>query len=139
MVEVEMTRKQLKQWWRRIRVGIANDLRNELVRACPVDTGRLKGSIKYRVKGNVVEIYMVGYALYVEFGTPPHIIRPKNKKALRWNPDRGRKAPATNDIFAKEVHHPGTMPQPFIRNTLRTKLKGIIQRNMKMAMNEASA
>lgn len=41
------------------------------------------------------------HALFVHWGTKPHIIRPRNKKSLRW--------PAgDNFAFAKEVHHPGT-------------------------------
>lgn len=62
--------------------------------------------------------------------TPPHIIRPKNKKALRF--EVGRKArlegngKGKNIVFAKEVKHPGTRPNPFIRNTIQNKIKGII-------------
>lgn len=102
--------------------GIANDLVYELSRAAPVDKGTLRQSIKAVPKGNTIHISMVDYAFYVEFGTPPHIIRPKNKKALHWK--SGGK-----DIFAKIVRHPGTRPQPFIRNTLRTKFGQIIKQN----------
>ena len=40
------------------------------------------------------------YAQFVLFGTRPHVIRPKTKKALRW-------AGANGFIFAKIVNHPG--------------------------------
>jgi hypothetical protein len=40
------------------------------------------------------------YAGFVILGTRPHVIKPKNKKALRW-PAGGRFA------FAKSVNHPG--------------------------------
>lgn len=51
-----------------------------------VDTGRLKGSIN--VRQVAVMQYTVGtnvvYAVHVEFGTRPHIIRPVNKKVLHF-------------------------------------------------------
>lgn len=41
------------------------------------------------------------HALFVNLGTRPHKIRPKNKKALRWVGGGGR------FVFAGEVNHPG--------------------------------
>ncbi len=100
---------------------IARRMQNELVLTAPVDTGRLKNSIKVKVTGNGIVIWMVDYGLYVEFGTPPHLIKPKNKKALKFK--KGKKGKA---IFAKEVKHPGTRPNPFIRNAIQNKLQNII-------------
>ena len=40
------------------------------------------------------------HALFINAGTKPHIIRPKDKKALRW-------VVGNRFIFAKEVKHPG--------------------------------
>jgi hypothetical protein len=40
------------------------------------------------------------HAKYVLHGTPPHDIRPKNKKALRW-------VVGNRFVFAKFVKHPG--------------------------------
>ncbi len=40
------------------------------------------------------------HALFVNVGTRPHVIRPKDKKALRW-------VVGNRFVFAKEVHHPG--------------------------------
>lgn len=40
------------------------------------------------------------FAKYVQWGTRPHDIRPKNKKALRW-------PVAVGFRYAKVVHHPG--------------------------------
>ena len=102
--------------------GIANDLADALVRAAPVDKGGLRKSINAVVQGKGIFISMVDYALHVEFGTAPHIITPKNKQALHWK--SGGK-----DVFARLVHHPGTRPQPFIRNTFRTKFGSIIRQN----------
>lgn len=61
----------------------------------------------------------VGYARAVEFGTRPHIIRPRNRKVLAWGGDRRLSgnlrsgAKATN--FATIVHHPGTRAKPYLR------------------------
>ena len=59
--------------------AIARRLHNELVLTAPVDTGRLRNSIKVvpLETGKGLAIFMVGYALYVEFGSPPHVIKPK--------------------------------------------------------------
>ena len=67
-----------------------------------------------------------GYAAFVEFGTRPHEITPKARKALRWAAtDEGRRLTGTprkaaqrgglgGVVFAKRVHHPGTRPEPFM-------------------------
>jgi hypothetical protein len=61
----------------------------------------------------------VGYARTVEFGSRPHIIRPRNRRVLAWGGDRRLSgslrsgARATN--FATVVNHPGTKPKPFLR------------------------
>ena len=47
----------------------------------------------------------VKYAIIVEKGSRPHIIRPKNKKALYWE---GAKRPV------KLVNHPGSKAKPFL-------------------------
>jgi len=49
--------------------GIANDLVNELVLVAPVDTGRLRNSIKAEIKNGEIIISLVDYGKYVEFGT----------------------------------------------------------------------
>lgn len=102
--------------------GIANDLRNALLDSVPVDTGRLKGSIKVQIKDDEIVIEMNDYGLYVEYGTPPHIIRPKNKNSLKWK--SGDKT-----YFAKVVQHPGTRPNPFIRTTFKQDLVEIVENN----------
>ncbi|WP_183128079.1 MULTISPECIES: hypothetical protein [Clostridium] len=51
----------------------------------------------------------VEYGGILEDGSPPHVIRPKNKKALYW---KGAKHPV------KLVHHPGTKGYPIIKPTM---------------------
>jgi len=100
--------------------SIARRLWNELTIVCPVDTSRLVNSIKVKSTKEGLIIWMVDYGKHVEFGTPPHIIEPKDKQALRFKGGKGK------FVFAKKVRHPGSRPNPFIRNTIQNKLKQII-------------
>ena len=49
------------------------------------------------------------HAVFVHWGTRPHVIKPKNRKALRWVPKGG-----TGYVFAKEVRHPGNKGDPWL-------------------------
>lgn len=109
---------------------IALEIENELKLEAPVnkntearDRSNLRRSIIVNVTKKGIQINMDEYGKYVEFGTPPHVITPKNGKALAFMVG-GKK------IIVKKVNHPGTRPNNFIRRTLRAKLPGIIQRNM---------
>lgn len=109
--------------------NIARRMRNELVLVCPVDTGILRNSIKVKSTDEGIVIWMANYGKFVEFGTPPHIIKPTEKEALKFEVGRVErlgKGGKKKIVFAKEVKHPGTRPQPFIRNTIQNKLKNII-------------
>lgn len=61
-----------------------------------------------------------GAAVFLEHGTRPHIIRPRNKSVLSWTEGKrlsGRNrtgAGAGQRIFARVVRHPGTKAQPFL-------------------------
>ncbi len=135
--EIRMTRREFFKRLPRLFFGIGNDLTTALIKNVPVDTGNLKNKIGFRIIGKrILEIFMPGYALYVEFGTPPHIIRPKTKKALAFEVGRKQRLEAgipsskSNRVVVKEVKHPGTMPQPFIRNTFKAELPNIIKNNL---------
>ncbi len=51
----------------------------------------------------------VDYALYPEFGTPPHVIRSKGDYPLRDQ---------HGNVFGKEVQHPGTPATPYLRPSI---------------------
>jgi hypothetical protein len=76
-----------------------------------------------------VRIVAGGAAVFLERGTRPHVIRPKNKKVLRWGAtpaDRrlsGRLRKGGNAIFAREVHHPGTRARPFMAPAVKVALQ----------------
>ena len=77
----------------------------------PVKTGRLLGSIREQIRGLEASIGpTVPYAVYVEYGTSPHEIRPVFASVLRFEVEG-------KIVFTPIVHHPGTRPQPFVRET----------------------
>lgn len=77
----------------------------------PKRTGRLAESLRSEVQGKVLRVGSldVNYATYVEMGTAPHVILPRNKKALYW--------PGADHPVAR-VNHPGTQPSPYLRPAL---------------------
>lgn len=76
--------------------------------------GALWRNIAHEVEGNTLRVGTnIKYAKWLELGTQPYTIRPKNKKMLAWK-DR-----ETGEwIRAKEVHHPGIAARPFLRPAL---------------------
>ena len=78
----------------------------------PVKTGFLRESITRRTtpKGFLVYATMP-YAKFVDQGTAPHAIFPRDASVLRWF------GPLGNPIFAKNVFHPGTKGQHFVQRT----------------------
>ena len=97
---------------------------------CPVDTGRLRASIRVERRslfglrlrwtvGSDVE-----YASMVNDGTKPHKIKPKRAHTLRRS-QRGVVKPALRFVvngrvvYAREVQHPGTKAKPFLDRALR--------------------
>ncbi len=74
-----------------------------------VDTGNLKNSIGVDIDEDGMGFEAGPTARYgdtVEYGSDPHVIKAKSKKALHW-PD------AEHPV--KSVNHPGTAPQPYMR------------------------
>lgn len=69
----------------------------------------------------------VKYGGVLEEGSPPHIIRPKKKKALYWS---GASHPV------KEVNHPGTKGYPVIEDTLRANKDNLAKDIMDWWSNE---
>ncbi len=90
--------------------GAARDIAQRIREKAPVKTGFLRRSVTIRYGTGYVEVGPTAeYAPFVEYGTSPHIIRPKFKKALRF--EKGGKV-----IFAKLVHHPGFPGRFFVRS-----------------------
>src|SRR5690606_14664311 len=63
----------------------AFDIEGKAKAAAPVDEGHLKNSIQASVDGLSAEVTAnADYAAYVEYGTAPHVIRPRNAKVLAF-------------------------------------------------------
>lgn len=134
----------------------------------PRRTGNLGRTIRLgQVTATVAEIRAggtqeVGYAAAVEYGSRPHVIRPKNKKALFFPSQKatserfgsGAKLQFTKAgrltagsisrfgnaafVHAKEVNHPGTRAQPFLFPGMEKALRivgldGLVERWNKAA------
>jgi hypothetical protein len=74
-------------------------------------TGRLRDSLRAECHDKVLRVGSLdcNYATDVEMGTAPHVILPRNKKALHW--------PGADHPVAR-VNHPGTAPMPYLRPSL---------------------
>jgi len=74
-------------------------------------TGALNSSIFKQRNGDswIIghDLQRAPHAKFVIFGTRPHLIKPKNKKSLRW-------ASGGAFHFAKVVHHPGNRPDKWL-------------------------
>lgn len=80
-------------------------------RTAPSNTAELRKSIRSSVNGMSGSVEVgISYAVAVHEGTRPHIIVPKNKKALANK--------RTGQMFGKRVNHPGTKAQPFLREAV---------------------
>ncbi|MCX4750902.1 HK97 gp10 family phage protein [Kitasatospora sp. NBC_01287] len=91
------------------------DIVSDAKRYCPERTGALQESIEHHLEDGDLIVSATGgddgrtYAAYVELGTRPHVILPRDRRALFW--------PGAGHPVGK-VDHPGTRPQPFLRPAL---------------------
>lgn len=82
-------------------------------------TGTTQRSIHVSaVTATSVSTQAAAAARWLEFGTKPHIIRPKVAKVLAWGGPRRLtgtlREGASATHFAMVVHHPGSKPYPFM-------------------------
>ena len=122
------------------RVGVHDLMVNELREAAPLgETGETRRGIEAMPTGPTsATIRSTGKGgEYVEKGTQPHVIRPRNAKALRFLAGGGRiSQPGPNQRiatraggvqFAMVVNHPGTPPRPWF-GPLVEKLGDFLER-----------
>jgi hypothetical protein len=93
--------------------------------------GNLLASVFNRAIPNGREVGHDGqrapHAEFVLFGTRPHIIRPKDKKALRWVSGNGF-------VFARVVNHPGYLGDNYLETAATDAIKampGIVDQAIK--------
>ncbi len=95
-------------------------------RAFTPRTGNLQRSITWYMstENSARIIAQADYAKYVEFGTKPHAILPKRRRALKIPKPEGY-------IFRKKVIHPGSKPYPFFFANLQDRAKKVAVEFMK--------
>jgi len=121
----------------RVMIESANFLLTEMEVRAPVRSGELRRSLGVRVEADRVIVGPdVPYASYVEFGTKPHEIRPKNPNGVLVFSVNGQK------VFAKVVHHPGTKANPFVQDSfdawVATLGPAVAEANVKVITDAAS-
>ncbi len=112
-------------------LGVA--LHAEAVKRAPINTGNLRVKTLPPVwegRDRLVIYTGAGYWRMVHFGTKPHVIRPRQAKALRFEIDG-------NVIFAKSVTHKGTKPRPYFSEAIRVLDAGKIKSIINQALEEA--
>lgn len=84
-----------------------------IIRESPIDYGRLAGSFSIEQIDDLSwRIYTdVEYAEAVQTGTQPHVIEPKNGRALAFSMNG-------QTVIVKRVNHPGTKANPYITRAL---------------------
>jgi hypothetical protein len=88
----------------------AHDIASDAQILAPVDTGNLRGSIGTDLDDDGLGATVgptASYGAIVEWGSAPHIIRPKNGGFLRF-------VIGGRVVFTRQVMHPGTAPQPYL-------------------------
>jgi len=123
MIEVEVSARGLK--FEEAAEKLGGPLRQKLVEkladlawanafyGAPWRTGRLAQSIVKEVGEAEAWIKtLASYAVYVEKGTAPHLIRPVRASALRFETAEG------DIVFTQLVRHPGTRPNPFMQRAV---------------------
>jgi hypothetical protein len=84
----------------------------------PWRTGFLTQSFRGELTTGMLRWFpTASYAVFVERGTRPHVIEPKDKKALFWP---GAEHPV------KRVNHPGTKANPFMERIVEAATPDII-------------
>jgi hypothetical protein len=126
---LEELRKRMNQAPEQLRIALNDGLREightivpskgtgPLADETPVKTGKLRRSTFFRIEGGIYDQALSVmqpaktadgefYGHFVRGGTRPHIIRARYAKALHF-------FMGDTEVFAKEVHHPGTQPNPY--------------------------
>jgi len=114
-------------------------LTGELKKTAP---GGIKETVTSLIMGNVVRVWPTHPAAgYVERGTRAHIIRPREKQALRFAVIApGGIMAGGMYIFAKVVHHPGFPGRFFIREAAekaKPRIVALVRELWERAMRSA--
>jgi hypothetical protein len=87
-------------------------IQQEMANQAPVRTGNLRASISSDIsEDQSITGTHTGYGLFADQPTAPHTIYPNVAKMLRFNI-------GGQDIFARQVEHPGTKGSFFVLSTV---------------------
>ena len=122
----EKSRDNVQKAIKKSAFNIESQAKKNLASNKSVVTGHLRRSITTKMGDLEATIHTsnVKYAIIVEKGSKPHIIRPKNKKALYW---KGAKRPV------KLVNHPGSKAKPYLEPAFESEKDKFIE-NLKEAI-----
>ena len=111
--------KKVKDVVKTSTLNVESNAKNNVTKNGSVDTGLLRNSINSKINSlEGIVSTNTKYARYVEEGTKPHIIRPKNKQYLYW---KGASHPV------KQVNHPGSKPKPYMKPALEKEKPNFIK------------
>ena len=116
----EKSRDNVQKAIKKSAFNIESQAKKNLASNKSVITGHLRRSIATKMGDLEATIHTsnVKYAVIVEKGSKPHIIRPKNKKALYW---KGAKRPV------KLVNHPGSKAKPYLEPAFESEKDKFIE------------
>ena len=122
----EKSRDNVQKAIKKSAFNIESQAKKNLASNKSVVTGHLRRSIATKMGDLEATIHTsnVKYAVIVEKGSRPHIIRPKNKKALYW---KGAKRPD------KLVNHPGSKAKPYLEPAFESEKDKFVE-NLKEAI-----
>lgn len=94
--------------------NVTQDIVQDARRRCPVDTGELVATIWAEAIDELAFVHVgTDHWEATEYGSRAHVIRSTGPWPLRNH--------ETGQVFGREVHHPGTPEQPFMRPALYRK------------------
>ena len=122
----EKSRDNVQKAIKKSAFNIETNAKKNLASNKSVVTGHLRRGIATQIGDMEATIHTsnIKYASMVEFGTKPHIIRAKNKKALYW---KGASHPV------KQVNHPGSKAKPYLIPAFESEKDKFIE-NLKEAI-----
>jgi hypothetical protein len=104
----------------------ADFLLREVQSSVPYKTGALRQSFFKNVAGEKASISSHSpVAVFIEFGTRPHMIYPARARALAFIAGAigaGTQKIGGGLIFTAYVRHPGTRPQPYAAESMRAMI-----------------
>lgn len=98
----------------RLTRNVVSEIADDARRRVPIDTGELRASIRTTYRNRHGRVWVgTDHWAPTEYGSRPHTIRVRTAKVLH-NAETG-------EFFGREVNHPGTPEQPFMRPAAYTK------------------